>query len=547
MLSSRSQVAGAFARLLALTMLLAAATLGLVTDARAAVAPTRGTPTARLGLAPDAQSVSGLIVFRAMNVGPGARTVIYMIDGHRVWTARSAPYRYQHTGRLDTRTLRNGRHALGVVVVYKGGRLRAAQRRITVHNTPRLAVHKTPGPAVHKTPRPNPIVQAAPAPPATPTDPVDVGVSGPPAGGGGTTVALFNRETFAYSSQLSVAQEANRYQVIALQYTDAALVPMLHAANPGLKILLYQDALLGRSGDPLGWTACSDYPDVAANHPDWFLKDQNGNRIEDASYPTNYVMDVGNPAYQQACLAHATQMAKQKAFDGIYFDDVTANVTWTFPAGITSPQYPTPSSWQAAMQSMITYAAGQAHAQGLLLLGNIGGAVTTPGLWEQWNAPMDGAEEQQWNDTNTPLAQQIRDWPARLAEVTASEARNKLLVLQSYATTEAGNTFGLASMMLAANGHTSYSTSNANLTSDEAWYPEYDTAQQLGAPAGGYKTLANGVYERAFSNGIVLVNPSASATSAFSLGGGQYSGTGLANATRASLGPMSALILLKVG
>ncbi len=69
--------------------------------------------------------------------------------------------------------------------------------------------------------------------------------------------------------------------------------------------------------------------------------------------------------------------------------------------------------------------------------------------------------------------------------------------------------YGLATMMLAADGHASYATSNTDYTSQENWFPEYDTAQQLGAPAGPYTVLANGVYERAFAHGIVLVNPTA--------------------------------------
>ena len=86
-----------------------------------------------------------------------------------------------------------------------------------------------------------------------------------------------------------------------------------------------------------------------------------------------------------------------------------------------------------------------------------------------------------------------------------------MAILHSYNTTQAGNAFGLASMLLVANGMSSYSTSNANYTSSENWFPEYTTAQQLGTPTAAYTQLANGVYERQFQNGIVLVNPSATA------------------------------------
>ena len=102
-------------------------------------------------------------------------------------------------------------------------------------------------------------------------------------------------------------------------------------------------------------------------------------------------------------------------------------------------------------------------------------------------------------------------------------------------------------MLLTANGKTSYSTSNSNYTSNETWYPEYNTAQQLGAPAGPERTLANGIRERVFAHGIILVNPTTASTPQFSLGGGAYTGSGLSQAGTASLAAHSALILLKTG
>jgi hypothetical protein len=101
-------------------------------------------------------------------------------------------------------------------------------------------------------------------------------------------------------------------------------------------------------------------------------------------------------------------------------------------------------------------------------------------------------------------------------------------------------------MMLVAAGHTSYSVSNADYAASESWYPEYNTAQSLGAAAGPYRQLANGLYERVFANGIVLVNPTTTPLRTFTLGGGTYSGSGLTNATAATMAPTSGLIL-KVG
>ncbi len=101
-------------------------------------------------------------------------------------------------------------------------------------------------------------------------------------------------------------------------------------------------------------------------------------------------------------------------------------------------------------------------------------------------------------------------------------------------------------MLLVGAGHDTYSTSNANYTNSETWYPEYTVAEQLGAPVGAYTQLANGVYERVFAGGVAVVNPG-KAVGQFSLGGGQYSGSGLSNVRTVAMARGSGLILARVG
>jgi chitodextrinase len=360
----------------------------------------------------------------------------------------------------------------------------------------------------------------------------------------------FNRITYQYGSVYTIAQEANRYALMDMQSTDASTAQQLKAANPNLKIVVYQDSRVARSGDPSGLTTCVPY-DVAVNHPDWFLHDQNGNII---SQPGNngavYPLDIGNTAVQQECASHAIATAKSGGFDGVFYDEIDAKLVWTLPSGITSAKYPTDSSWQAATTAELAYLQPVVKNASLLAIGNLGGTTSAPGLWQTWNSYLDGALEESWTDGGLGTAQQIGDWPAKLSQAAWSEANHKIFVAHSYNTTEAGNTYGLASMMLVANGESSYSVSpsynqSGSTSSSEVWFPEYGTAQQLGAPSGPFTKLSNGVYERVFANGIVLVNPSSITVSSFSLGGAIYSGSGLSNVTAVSMAPTSGLVLLK--
>ena len=133
------------------------------------------------------------------------------------------------------------------------------------------------------------------------------------------SVAQFERTTYNYVSSYSIAQEANSYQVLVMQSTNSAKAAQLKAANPNLKILMYMDPLTSDSADPTAGVECTSYSTDLANNPSWFLKDQSGKPILQKGTTTRYVMDVGNPAYQQACLAHATALAKQNGFDGIWW------------------------------------------------------------------------------------------------------------------------------------------------------------------------------------------------------------------------------------
>ena len=206
-------------------------------------------------------------------------------------------------------------------------------------------------------------------------------------------------------------------------------------------------------------------------------------------------MDIGNTSYQQACASHAVSLARHDGFDGVYLDGLNAQYRWLVKAGVSIPKYPTVSAWQAAMYALITSIAGQAHAQGLLVAGNIGGATGTSGLWQKWSTPLDGSEEESWTDGGAGLAQQIPFWAAKLANVVWSEANGKYVLLHSYNTSESGNTYGLASMMLAAGGRSSYSTTGS--VSSEVVVSGVRRRPAARPGTGPLScSLSNGVYER---------------------------------------------------
>ncbi len=471
--------------------------------------------------------VFGEVQFAAANLGPGVQRVVFAIDGRRVWSTGRRPYRFARTGMLNTWALRDGRHVLMLRVVYRRRHTREIRKTIVVRNRAHASRGAERGALGGS-----------------------VGAFGPPSGGvAGPSVAAFNRGTFQFSTTWPMSLEASRYQFITIAGNQHWLVPVLHALNPNLKILLYQSIVNTNANDYSYMptvTGCTAYRDNLLAHPSWFLHDQHGQLINEPNTTDRYVMDVGNPAYQQQCATGAAALAKQYGFDGVFWDVVIGRIDWLVSPGISVPEYPTGASWLAAMTSALDYVAPAIRRQGLISIGNVAGAPNAT-VWENWAGVLDGVEEESWTDGKLGPGQQIPFWKTKLAELAWTQANGKFELVHSYNGSETENTYGLASMLLAAHGTASYETSNTNYLSNENWFPEYPQAQALGAPAGPYSILRNGVYERAFSNGIVLVNPSATRMPSFSLGGGLYSGSGLSNLTSVSMGPTSGLILLKTG
>ncbi|MDQ6816071.1 MAG: putative glycoside hydrolase family 15 protein [Actinomycetota bacterium] len=352
-------------------------------------------------------------------------------------------------------------------------------------------------------------------------------------------VALFNREAYAYSSKLSLAQEARRYAIIVLQAPFADLAARLHRYNPRVQIYLYQFIARAGADDPRGLAVCTSLPTAKAHS--WLLRGLDGHPLGLGPGP-GYGLDIGSPTFQQACAAHATALAKRFGFDGVFLDGVGALPDYEFGRPVTLPKYPTQGSWITAMTSFLQTMRGAAHLGGLKLIANIGGA-TGQEPWQSWSALLDGAEEESWTDGGLGLAQQVPSWTAKLQNVAWSEAHGKYALLHSFSSGEGANVYGLASMLLVAGGHSSYSTSNANYVGAEAWFPEYGTATRLGAPRGRY-VMRSGVYQRSFTNGLVLVNPTLQAAVHVTLDG-TYSGSGRSHVSAVSLPATSGLILLR--
>jgi hypothetical protein len=366
-----------------------------------------------------------------------------------------------------------------------------------------------------------------------------------------SNVVFFNNENYT-----GAITDAAHYQVMVLQYNgysgspaySPTFVAALHAANPKVKVLMYQDPIYSRPTDAAGFSVCGDWSQSGGspssypggNDTSWFLKNQSGNSIL-ATDGGDYLMDEGNTGYQKSCLEHAISLAKPAGFNGIYWDDANPAIYY-IPSGQSVPSYPTNTSWQSANESFLNYAEVQLHAQGLLSTANIGNVygASDGHVWRQYSQYLDGSEEEAWMTSSTTTENTTSAWLTQEGDDLWSEESGKLAFEHSYAGNEAGNTYGLASLLLVASGESSYSTANSSSQGEcyagsgcEANYAEYTTAEQLGTPSSAatpaITSSSSGagttVYSRKFANGLVIVNPTGGSLS-YTLPSGTYSGSG---------------------
>ena len=348
---------------------------------------------------------------------------------------------------------------------------------------------------------------------------------------------------------LDPAREGPRNAVWIAQGSHADLIAPFRAANAGILSALYKEAIYsdarndepGSGRDNPGGVA---YAEADASHPEWFLTDAAGGRISHTRYSGYKLMDIGNPGYQAAWAQNVIDQAKRDGWDMVFADDLGLALYSTTAA---PAKYPDPTAWQGAVRSFLQGVYPKLRAAGIRLVANMVSGVTYPAVRKEMLQWVDGTMEEGWMrpsiDRSAPLA--TAAWPKQLAEAQDSEVAQKLFLaeLPASGTDLRAVRYGLASLLLAAGGSSSFGVSGSPSHTTEQWFPEFDTARSLGAPTSAIIKLAGDVRRRDFAAGTVLVNPT-TATQEVALDG-TYSGSGLSQVSQVTMPPTTGLVLLR--
>ncbi|MBK9179278.1 MAG: hypothetical protein IPM45_06815 [Acidimicrobiales bacterium] len=317
--------------------------------------------------------------------------------------------------------------------------------------------------------------------------------------------------------------EAPRRRLVILNAWEWREIASIKAANPQAIVLVYKDLSSTRSyagaydggRDAALLPTGVGYGFADREHPEWFLTDAAGRRLEWAPYHDHWFMDVGNPEYQEQWLWNVFDELDRNGWDGVFIDNALTRAT---AYGTAPAAYPTDAALQAATRSMLANVGPRLHAVGFLTIANVSDARLFPGLWADWLQLVDGAMEENFvNWDRTPGGSYVWDWGpdgwrAQVDEVATAASLGKVaaVVVQGDPRDAEAARYGLASYLLASDGRSMISVTNAGL-----WLPEL--GWDLGAPLGPAEDLGGSVLRRRFERGLVLVNASQGGTAQVAL------------------------------
>ncbi len=319
-------------------------------------------------------------------------------------------------------------------------------------------------------------------------------------------------------SQATINTEAPRRGQVVFNAWEGHYIPAFRSAganNPHLKLYVYKCFSSTRSFDPGPNGESSgalQYSWVSANHPEWFLT-RNGSRIVWSGYPGHYAMNIGNPAYQRACMNAIVTDARKTGWDGVLLDNILYSMS-QYSVG-RCDQYATDAAFQAAYTSALSVIGKGLTAAGLLTMGNMAGIRVVPGRWETYlRAGLGGGFDEYFACFGD--GQELTDYGSPPEGLEAQVEEIRLLKrgsrpylpggFQSHSLTDTTSfRYAFASWLLGVSSDAFFSEAGSGgYGAPPPWRREYDW--DFGWFTGPYQTLQASVYQRIFTEGMTLVS-----------------------------------------
>lgn len=312
-------------------------------------------------------------------------------------------------------------------------------------------------------------------------------------------------------TEAQIARIAPNYDNILFGAHRQELIARFKRYNPDLTFLLYVDSGLNPDFDraDAGSVDDEDTQWIITNHPDWILKDGDGNFVRSGgglSNPGEYWPDPGNPEWQNYFVDKVTKLLQETGgqWDGILFDQFigTADGHVRYAQAAQQVNYPTDEAYQAAYLEF--FEAVSARIPLPMIVNMEGGAIVRrPAFVAEVALAAGGAEneifpEEMPSEDLRPYLETVQDLPPsihiRINSKPAGFAGNIDDTLFAY----------YCYLLIAGKDREVYWTYKEG-TSDipHYWYREFDL--DLGVPQGDIH-FGEFIWSREFENAVVIVN-----------------------------------------
>jgi hypothetical protein len=320
-------------------------------------------------------------------------------------------------------------------------------------------------------------------------------------------------QTSGTPSSADLDAAVGRVTVVVLNAWEDDAAAELQRRDPDLVVLAYLCLSSTRSYE--GAVVDGRDADVPAGvgyvqaqaHPEWFATDTVGRRVEWSTYRQHWQMAVWDPAYRDRWTRGAVERLAGSPFDGVLADNALSTLRYYTDVELAGGR--DDADVRAGVRALVAQAGRALRAEGKLLVPNVSDGRLGDGWWEGLTRWGGGFEEQFVHFGEDPddgylTAEDDRGWQRQvdllggtalpLARTAAGPDEDRPFL------------FGLASFWLATGGQGAFAATGRDaydgldLRPEQTWH--------LGRPLG--PAQAHGAARsRAFSRGLVAVNPSA--------------------------------------
>lgn len=345
----------------------------------------------------------------------------------------------------------------------------------------------------------------------------------------------------------------------------AGRIAAIKAANPGIKLLAYQNL-----GGMIAGPHTNNRPttlvtqEQAAAHgtgaDDWRLhKQSDGTVITFNDFTFLQAANIARASYVTQAAGHFAAI-KADGFDGVFLDDVNMTPGHGFNTADPgrSSEFASDNAYRDAVVSAMTNLAAAARAQGLIVVPNVGMDPWNTNHYSGFqsmltNGSMDVVNREFWTNWNSSAVYfDGATWSDTMKVQTDAEAAGAAVMVNSYPLSTPDHTrsirYGLASFYLHWDG---VKASGFGYNDGRPLANVGNYRSLIGAPTEAKQlvsgTTADGAWMRHFTGGVVIANAKSTAgTVTFTLGGTYVDPNG-AQVTSVGLDTKQGMVLLSPG